>query len=157
MTSNAPSDPLRGCDAIRELIPDYAFGLATAEDIRLVESNLADCPEAANDLADFRRLQEDMRASVVQIEPPAALGARLMAAIATPALPIKPRRQPIRWAWLAAALIAIAFLTSNIYWLIRVNDLTRQQSQLASNTAATAVQSQASAFVLNGTGDLHWV
>src|SRR5258708_1021727 len=122
MTPNYPIDPIDptlDCDAIRELIPDYAFGLADPADVRLVESNLASCPEGGNEMADFRPLEGELGAQVPEIEPPSAIGEWLMAAIAAPAIANKPRRQALRLAWLAAALVVIALVITNVYWLIR--------------------------------------
>ncbi len=146
-------DPTSDCDAIRELIPDYAFGLITPDEKRLVESNLASCPEAAADLADFKQLQDEMRAGVRQMQPSAHLGERLMAAIAEPPVKIAARRRRFNVAWLAAAAAIIALVLTNAYWLTRVNDLT-QQGALASPTADA--QGKAS-FVLNTTNGLRWV
>jgi len=73
--------PTLDCTAITELIPDYAFGLTSAEESQWVEANLTRCPEAAAQLAEFRLLQDDLRTSVPVMAPPAGLEARLMAAI----------------------------------------------------------------------------
>ena len=125
------------CDAIRELIPEYAFGLTDPEQTRFVEANLSSCAEAAADLADFQRMQAEMRADVAQIELPPALESKLMAAIAEPAAkptPVilpdhPPRRRSIPIGWLVAAAAVIVLLLTNGYWLLRVNDLNQQQSQ----------------------------
>ncbi|MBC7811833.1 MAG: hypothetical protein H7175_11835, partial [Burkholderiales bacterium] len=69
------------CGAILELIPDYAFGLTSPDETRFVEANLTACPEALAELEDFRRIQDDMRESVPQVEPSAQFEARLFAAI----------------------------------------------------------------------------
>lgn len=136
------------CEAIRDLIPEYAFGLTDPDETRLVEANLAACPEAAEHLADFRRLQDEMREGVPQIEPPPQLGERLMTATAP-----KPRRFQIRLSWLAAAVAIFALVITNIYWLLRVEDLSRRQDALAA-----LVQGQgAPAFVLTSTNNLRWV
>src|SRR5260221_7450611 len=133
MTSKHFIYPTYDCDAIQELIPDYAFGLTDPEETRRVESSLAACPEAANQLADFQRLQAEMRAGVPQIELPAQLGERLMAAIAAPTVVAQPRRHPLRRGWMIAAAAVIALIITNVYWLTRVNDLTRRQDQLISS------------------------
>ncbi|MBN8591772.1 MAG: anti-sigma factor [Anaerolineae bacterium] len=73
--------PTLDCTAITELIPDYAFGLTSAEESQWVEANLTRCPEAAAQLAEFRLLQDDLRTSVPVMAPPAGLEARLMAAL----------------------------------------------------------------------------
>jgi anti-sigma-K factor RskA/putative zinc finger protein len=127
------------CEKIQELIPDYAFGLTGADETRLVESQLTSCPEAALQLADFRRLQDEMRESVDQMEPPPQLGERLMAA-AVPAA--RPRR--MQWAWIAAAAV-FALIVTNGYWLLRVN------------TSPSQVQPpDTNAFILTSTSNLRW-
>jgi anti-sigma-K factor RskA len=125
MTELKPHDAASDCDAITELAADYAFGLTSAEESRLVESRLPACPEAASQLADFRRLQDEMRLGVRQIEPPAALGDRIMAAAAaTAAVKPQPRVTPLNAnrGWLAAAAAVALLLLTNIYWLTRVSE-----------------------------------
>ncbi len=149
------------CDAIRELIPEYAFGLTDPEQTRFVEANLSTCTDAAAELADFQRMQAEMRADVAQIEPPLALESKLMAAIAEPAskptpviLPDNPpRRRSIPVGWLVAAAAIIVLLLTNGYWLTRVNDLNQQQAQLI----AQQPSNDHPAFVLTSTSGLRWV
>jgi anti-sigma-K factor RskA len=141
------------CDAILEIIPDYAFGLTDLEATRWVEAQMANCPEAAAQLADYRRLQAEMRASVAQIEPPPQLGERLMAAIAP--LPVKrpALRRRLQPAWLIAAAAVIALLLTNLYWLTRATDLAQQRDALV----AQARNQDTKAFVLTSTSGLRWV
>jgi anti-sigma-K factor RskA len=159
MSPNSRPDPARDCDAIQDLIPDYAFGLTSAEETRLVDSNLPSCPGAAGPLSDFRRLQEEMRSSVPQIEPSAQLEARLMAAIATP-LPIMPTAAPkaprrvFALGWLAATAAVIALVVTNVFWLTRVNAVMQQNNELSAQILG---QSGGQAFVLTSTANLRWV
>ena len=149
------------CDAIRELIPEYAFGLTDPEQTRFVEANLSSCAEAAAELADFQRMQAEMRADVAQIELPVALESKLMAAIAEPAsnpIPITTprlatRRRSIPVGWLVAAAAVIVLLLTNGYWLARVNDLNQQQAQLVSQLPSN----DHPAFILTSTIGLRWV
>jgi anti-sigma-K factor RskA len=143
-------DPARVCDTIHDLIPEYAFGLTTPEETRLVESNLALCPEAAAQLADFRRLQEEMRSGVAQLEPPPPLEQRLMAAIAAPNPTAKPRPHP---GWLAAAAALLALVVTNVYWLARVDDLIRRHDELVARLDGQSDN----AFVLTNANNLRWV
>ncbi len=151
------------CDAIRELIPEYAFGLTDPEQTRFVEANLSTCADAAAELADFQRIQAEMRADVAQIEPPRALESKLMAAIAEPAAQSTPittpvtqaRRRAIPVGWLVAAAAVIVLLLTNGYWLARVNDLNQQQAQLISQIPSN--DQGHPAFVLNSTSGLRWV
>src|SRR6185369_14302664 len=95
MSTNSRSNSVHDCEAILELIPDYAFGLTSVEDTRWVEANLESCPEASEQLSDFRMLQDEMRTDVPQVNPSADLEARLMAVVSTSAAPAqaaKPRR-----------------------------------------------------------------
>lgn len=156
MRPNQATHPTQICDDVQELLPDYAFGLTDADDTNLVESGLADCPEAVGELADFHRLQDEMRASVPQIVPPAHLEDQLMAAITAPhPRVVKPRRMHIasRRVWLAVAAAVIALVGTNVYWMLRVDDLARRQNELAEQMMGQ----QNSAFVLTGTSDLRWV
>jgi anti-sigma-K factor RskA len=155
MSLNHLNDPVRQCDAIQELIPDYVFGLTDPEETRLVESNLAYCPDAVAQLAEFQHLQAEMRLAVPQVEPPPQLGNKLMAALDAPiALPKSNRRiTSFPLAWLAAAAAIIALILTNVYWFLRVNDLTQLQNQLTTLLG----QSGQTTFVLNRTDDLRWV
>jgi anti-sigma-K factor RskA len=149
MTHNSAGSA-HDCDSIRDLIPEYAFGLTSPEETRLVESNLAACPEAAADLDDYRDLQDNMRADVALFEPPAYLGDRLMAAISAPeAKPAPKPRRKIHWAWAVAAAAVLALVVTNIYWLRRVSDL--QQPETAEDYSGSG------AFVLTSTSSLRWV
>jgi anti-sigma-K factor RskA len=142
------------CEAVRALIPEYAFGLAGPDDTRLVESTLPSCPDAAADLAAFREMQDEMRLEVPQIEPPAGLAARLLAATANPSLsPGQARHLPLRPAWLAAAAAMLALIITNVYWFARVEDVIQRNYELASMIGGQGDN----AFVLTSTRDLRWV
>jgi len=152
MSKHSRGNPV-DCDSIRELIPDYAFGLTDAEETQRVRSGFAHCPEARDELADFRRLRAELMLAVPQMEPPAALGERLMAVIASPIVPVKPHRRPAQWPRIAAAVEALLLLTTNLYWLLRVNDLTRRQDELAAEIA----RQPPNVFILSNTSSLRWV
>jgi anti-sigma-K factor RskA len=152
--NHQPPTTRNECDDVRALIPEYAFGLSDAAETRLVEATLADCPDAASDLAAFRAIQAEMRSGVAQIEPPADLRTRLMASIETREPAPKPaaiRRLPVPWLIAAAAVLVL--LLTNVFWLNRVNDLSNQQSQLVAELNAQ----QKNAFVLTDTTNLHLV
>jgi anti-sigma-K factor RskA len=153
------------CDAIRELIPEYAFGLTDPEQTRFVEANIQHCSEAAAELADFQQLQAEMRSDVSQIEPPLSLESKLLAAIAEPTVlptsktapaPVNQvRRRSLPIGWLVAAAAMIVLLLTNGYWLARVNDLNQQQAQLISQFPTTDYNHPA--FILTSTSGLRWV
>jgi hypothetical protein len=172
-------DRVIDCEAIVALIPDYAFGMTDADETRMVESGLPFCPDATAQLAEFRQLQDEMRDSVPQLEPPPALGMRLFAlAVAdAPAIPVvpvvpappaapapvltqapaKPKAVPqiaIRPAWIAAAAAVLVLVVTNFYWFTRVNDLTTRYSELANQVSTNQMDTS---FVLTSTADLQWV
>ncbi len=169
MNPNQDSTPANDCDALIDLIPEYAFGLTDPQQTQHVEECLSGCPGAAAQLQEFERLQEEMRASVPQVEPPPELAARLLAALASDdaetevmpvplsevmpnAVPVKPRRT-IRVAWLVAAAAVIALILTNVYWLTRIADLTQSGSLLSAFNNPQG----SSPFVLTSTDALHWV
>jgi anti-sigma-K factor RskA len=167
MNPNQHTDPVYDCDALLDLIPEYAFGLTDPEQTRIVEVNLQRCPGAAERLQEYQHLQEEMRASVPQIEPQPQVGARLMAALAASAAtdapgsatapaavstaPPRPRRVS-RVAWLVAAAAVIALVATNVFWLTRLAELTQSSDLLAALGNA-----QSNPFVLTETDSLHWV
>ncbi len=180
MNPNQRTDFVPDCDSLVDLVPEYAFGLTTPEETRMIEANLRRCPEAVARLSEYQHLQDEMREAVPQLEPPAELGSKLMAAISTPSpsmsvRPVptiihspspastaspttasaqpKPRRLALRIAWAVAAAAVIALVATNIYWLSRVSTLTQ------SNNVLAALQSfqNGTAFVLTSTDSLHWV
>jgi len=161
MRTNQPTDSVHECDEILDLIADYAFGLTDVQETRFVEANLQRCPEAAAQLQDYRILQEEMRASVPQVEPPMQVGERLMAALvaSAPTLvrtaekPLEKPRRLLRPAWLIAAAAVLALVVSNAYWFTRVNDLAQRQDELL----ALINPQDTNAFVLTSTNALHWV
>ena len=172
MSSEQKIGSVSNCEAVRELIPDYAFGLTDAEQNRFVEAHLPLCAGAAAELAEFRQIQAEMRADVQQVEPPLSLEAKLLAAIAEPDSPPVIRtpiqtapgltpitRQPRRvipWGWLAAAAAVIALVLSNGYWLGRVNNLNEEKAQLAGQLVANN-GTDTPAFILTSTSGLRWV
>lgn len=68
------------CDAARELIPAYAFGLADPQEAALVEVSLPHCPDLVAELESYTALAVPLAASVAQIAPPPGLYAKLMSA-----------------------------------------------------------------------------
>ena len=155
MSTYSHTNSVHDCEAILELLPDYAFGLTSAEETRWIEAKLPSCPEATAQLADFRQIQDEMRAAVPQVNPPAHLEARLMAAVSAidmPAPSVKPRRIP--WGWLAAAAALVALILTNLYWFTRVNAPPPRSSE--STSAHIPVQGD-STFMLTSNSDLRWV
>jgi hypothetical protein len=186
MSENKPLDSGFDCDALLDVIPEYAFGFTDAEQTRWVEANLERCPEAAAQLQDYRSLQDEMRTSVAQVEPSAQVGARLMAAITAPAAaapapatsmtvrPPAPMPAPAEQPVAAAVPVATPSTKPRsrmraAWWvaaaavlaLVATNIywLTRVADLTQANDLLTAFRNAQdnSAFVLTNTDSLHWV
>lgn len=139
MSVQNPPPPQNECDAIIDLIADYAFGLTDAEETRRVEAGLPGCPEAQQQLAEFRLMQDELREDTPAIEPPAALRNRLLQMIdeqpaapsahqprapqihapAQPVLTPPPAKRAIHPAWWAAAAAVLLLVVTNVYWFTR--------------------------------------
>ncbi|MEP7291350.1 MAG: anti-sigma factor [Chloroflexota bacterium] len=168
MNPNSQTNLITDCEKLLDLIPEYAFGVTDPEQTRLIEASLHACPEAVSRLAEYRDLQDELRAGVAQIEPPPLVGERLMAAIhppipfvapnavptSAPVIAAAPRRsRAMRMAWVAAAAAVVALVLTNLYWLTRIAELTQSQNLLTTLMSS----GQTNAFVLTNTDALHWV
>lgn len=154
MSSNPQPNPAQPCETIQDLIPAYAFGLTTADEARLVETHLSACPEAAAQLTDYRRMQDNLRAAVPQVEPPPGLEDRLMAAVAAAEQPSR-RRPQIHRAWWVAAAALVALVVSNVFWLTRSSSPPPVRTS-ESNSVPVLVQGDSS-FVLTSSREIRWV
>lgn len=146
----SPTPPQRDCDRLRELIPAYSIGATDPDETALVERLLGECPEVAEELADYAQLARAMAYTMPPAAPPVGLHDRLLAnarAMKTsestakpstpPATPQPPnvialprpssgdRRRTLRLLAGAAALLLLVL--SNVYWYAQVRDLMRQQ------------------------------
>ncbi len=150
MTLHRNGETTPDCNTIEEMIPDYAFGLTSPDETRLIEANLARCPGAAARLAEFERLQDDMRETVPQITPPPGLGDRLLIAAGAAAA---PRRRLSVWG-LVAAVVAALLIVTNGYWLLRTSEMNREYNELVALIESSG--QNGAAFVLTSTDALRW-
>ncbi|GAB4529921.1 MAG: hypothetical protein OHK0046_50170 [Anaerolineae bacterium] len=84
----------QGNDTLRDLLPAYSLGLTDPEESALVESLLANSPEAAAEAAEYQAMAEALLTSAPQIAPPARAFTRLMQAAASPTMPTMPAASP---------------------------------------------------------------
>lgn len=132
------------CESIEMLIPAYGVGIADAQERAFIEANLAACPDAAAQLAQYRSLNEALLHSAPLLEPPAHLAQKLAlavqqkAAAPQPPLPtttVSTAKRPSIFsrAYLltaAAAILVIALVSLNVYWIIQNNQLRDTQQQI---------------------------
>ncbi|MBX3061344.1 MAG: anti-sigma factor [Anaerolineae bacterium] len=163
MNANRYTDALPDCSSIQELIPDYAFGLTDQATTQVVEAGLVDCPDAVEQLTEFRRLQMDMRAGVPQIDPSAHLAEKLLkmtegaSTVSVNTLASTSHKRPVHPAWFAAAAAILVLLLTNIYWFGRVDSLTNNQIAVAGTPTPDIGAPQTTAFVFSGNDNLRWV
>jgi anti-sigma-K factor RskA len=95
-------------DALREQLPVYAIGALTAAERAGVESHLRGCTACAAELAQFVPVSSALAQIVPQVDPPAALRARILASTGARVVAMPRRRSVTTWApWLAAAAMLL--------------------------------------------------
>lgn len=143
------------CEKLLELLPAYSLGATDPDESAFVEARLADCPEAAAELASYAGLGEALLFSAPPLEAPAGLADRLRVASAPVARPA-PRspmaRQAstagfgqrirealgvisLRPAGVLAGLAILLLVVMNLYLLSQVAGLRGQQDALADQIA----------------------
>ncbi len=122
------------CDEAREALELYVAGALTADETRAVEAHAASCPGCRDDLAALSAVTVGLARSVPQVEPGAAVRARVLRA-ASPRVeqtPGTPRRfAPDRTGWIAAAALALLSLWLGADSLKLRHQVTALQSELA--------------------------
>ncbi len=82
------SEPaLDPCDTVAALVPAHSIGATDDEEVNVVHTQLADCPQAAAELAHYSQLAELLLYSAPPVAAPPAVAARLRAAMTATALP----------------------------------------------------------------------
>lgn len=127
---------------LRELTGAYALGILTDDERLALEGHLRDCQSCADEVRESIKVTSALAVGVQQIDPPASLRARVLAAAtqgSTERAPLtsKPRSSYSAlpyWLSAAAALAAIALGLYAMNLRTRVQDL---EAQLRVATAAT--------------------
>lgn len=144
--------PDTSCQAIHDLIPAFSLGATDPAERDLVESHLADCPEAANLRAGYDSLAEALLHSAPPVQAPSGLADRLRIATqpatvaaesgspsAKPstdrgfvrrlmnALSLHPRRSMA----VVAALSLVILVIANLFWSTQLRSSRESQRQLA--------------------------
>ena len=118
------------CAPFRENIPAYALGALDTEDTKALEIHLRTCQDCRQELAVYHTVSDGLLMSTPPRTPLAALRQRLQERL--PSAQKAPRQ---RWVWsfnqFALALVIILLLALNIFSLIQIQTLQRQQTQFA--------------------------
>ncbi|MEQ8673948.1 MAG: anti-sigma factor [Aggregatilineales bacterium] len=140
------------CNEAKQLIPAYAIGATDADETRIVDRAVMECPEVMAELTDYLSVANALQSVVTPAKTapkalPASLIARLDEPIARedrhnrldsasvpPVIALPPRRN--RWLLMGAVAAAIAvLLLTNVYWFSEVNTLKDQQTRLENQLA----------------------
>src|SRR5258708_3182688 len=155
------------CESVLALIPAYSIGATDPEEEAFIKGKIADCPEAAAELAKYMKLAEALHYDASPVPASPTLAGALRTAIKAPlaprpvaALPERetttgPERaiaQPLsgrytRLALVLAAAIFLLFLVSVVYWLIQNEQLRSRQDQILAH-----LHDQDTALMLIGIG-----
>jgi anti-sigma-K factor RskA len=122
--------------AAEALLGAHALGALTQAEALQVEAHLAACEQCAARAAEFHQIAEGLLHLAPEVEPPAALRARLIAALnedAQPARRSNPAGRRLGW---AGALAAVALLALNLAQWVRNASLQAQLESLAAQERA---------------------
>lgn len=159
--------PQDECETVESLIAAYSLGATDPEESELVQARLADCPQAAQELAEYTELKEAMLFSAPPVQAPPDLADKLMAAASSTA-DDGTRAGPSTGSsgglaaqlgqWLAgrrwqlspvlATLAIVLLIGSNLYWQAQLNAVRAQQAEMAER-----LQVQNALMVLIGAGN----
>lgn len=116
------------CDEAKELIGAYSIGATDPEETQLVESALIDCPELADELADYAVVSDALHHAVpprYQAPPASRILAPVIEQKTSKTLPlVQPRSSRVWWLSIAALfVVTVLAVGSNLLWLNEVNSL----------------------------------
>lgn len=159
---------------VLDLIPEYALGCLSAEEMALVERHLSACADCLAELDSYRRVVMELGAAVPSITPPAALKTRLMESLPAPATPTRSRQstastKPPFWRRLLESLpplspsfgyaslaLAILLLVGNLFLIQRLANLQSTASsdfQYISLVGADQAHTATGVLVVSHDGD----
>jgi anti-sigma-K factor RskA len=122
--------------AAEALLGAYTLGALTEAEALQVEAHLAACEQCTARAAEFQQIAKGLLHLAPEVDPPAALRARLMAALdedAQPARRSNPAGRRLGW---AGALAAVALLALNLAQWVRNASLQAQLESLAAQERA---------------------
>ncbi len=102
----------RGCEEIRDLLPELALGVAEGEERGTLLEHLADCPKCRQRLAELAEVADEILLLAPSEEPPAGFETRVLGELQ----PRRPRRRrvPLRLL-IPAATAAVAVAATMVF------------------------------------------
>jgi anti-sigma-K factor RskA len=119
------------CASFRENIPAYALGALDADEAAALEAHLQTCDSCPAELAAYRAISDTLLTAVPPQRPSAALRQRLQARL--PGAQKAPRPWQPSWSFgqLALTTAIVLLVALNIFSLIQISSLQRQQAEFA--------------------------
>ena len=172
MSEVTPNNPSGGsgpaaddCVQLRALLPAYSIGASDPDEIRLVATLLARCPEVAAEMAEYEALAETLMHSAPPVEPPAALRGSLMAALDAQDAPPAATAQrggrialfptpAARWAAVVTAAAVLILIGSNLFWLDRDASARAREADLLGREQAILAMLEQQQAALASLGDV---
>src|SRR5262245_60291222 len=107
------------CEAIREIFPEVAMGVASGEARAGAMAHLVGCPDCRRELEEVTATVDELLLLAPEHEPPAGFETRVLNALDDRA----PRRHLLRTSLvLAAAFILVAAIAASFVWVRSAND-----------------------------------
>ncbi len=117
--------------SFRENIPAFALGALDVEDASALEAHLQTCASCRTELAAYRAVSDNLLIALPPQAPPASLRRELQSR-----LPGASKTAHARWTFsfgqLAFGIVLAALLILNLFSLLQLRSLQRQQAQLIS-------------------------
>ncbi len=111
------------CDEASELVHALIDGELDAGHAREVEAHVAACPHCAAQLRDYRMMREALAAPALRYEAPAALRARIDAALPAPRMPAPaPSRRSLLQGMAMGSVLSGALAASLVVYVVRRDD-----------------------------------
>lgn len=132
-------------------LPAYALGALEAEAAQALERHLRTCEACRAELASYRTVREGLLMAVPPAPPPVRLRGELQRQLSRHQKAL-PRRSALSLRWSALALV-ILLLLLNIYSILQVRSLRREQAGLARRVETG--QSALAMLAAEGTQSIH--
>src|SRR5919198_5344699 len=107
------------CEAVRELLPELAAGVASGDERARALAHLTGCPGCRQALADAATLVDDLTLLAPEYEPSPGFESRVLAALPPAPAPAPARRRRLlrpELALRAAAVVLLAALAAGLTW-----------------------------------------
>lgn len=119
------------CAPFRENIPAYALGALDVDEAKALEAHLRTCDSCSAELASYRAVGDVLLTAVPPKQPPAQLRQRLQERLPSAQKPQRQLWPSFSFGQLAMAAVLILLVALNVFSLIQLQVLQRQQAEFS--------------------------